>query len=95
MGSRLAASILVTIMVAAACAPWAGPTRGEPRAGPGQEQSDAQAPRTRPLVMGARFEIGALAGKVVPGLSLPAIHVTKRLFNAAIAMVDGKGTAQP
>lgn len=95
MGSRLAASILVTLMIGAACAPWAGPTRGEPRAGPGQGPSDAGAPRSRALVMGARFEVGALAGKVVPGLSLPAIHVTKRLFNAAIAMVDGKGIPQP
>ncbi len=46
----------------------------------------------RTLNLGVRYELGDLAAKVSSGTTSAA---TKRLFNAALAVVDGTGTARP
>lgn len=83
---RARCSFLMALAVAvAACAP----------AQPGREagaplQAGSQSSRT--LTMAVRYEVTDLAPKIA-GSSSP--QVTKRLFNAGLALIDGVGTPRP
>ncbi len=75
-------------VVLAACSAPATP-RQTTAASSGQPSASTQA---RTLTMLARYEVTDLAPKI-PGGSSPI--VTKRLFNAFIALIDSVGTARP
>lgn len=77
----LAAALLAT---AAACA---GPAEA-----PAPKANATQPVSGGTLIMAVRFEVTDLAGKI-PGGGSPV--VTKRLFNAALALIDGQGNARP
>jgi peptide/nickel transport system substrate-binding protein len=84
---RRAGGILVIVVVAlAACAP-APPGRTE-----GTSSSPAVSSPGRTLTMAVRYEVTDLAPKIA-GSSSP--QVTKRLFNAALALIDGVGSPRP
>ncbi len=70
------------------CAPGRGPQRSEALV------PDAAPPPgpQRTLNMSLRTEVTDLMPKI-PGASNPSL--TERLFNAAVAIIDGKGTARP
>jgi peptide/nickel transport system substrate-binding protein len=76
-------------LVLAACAPAAPGGTGGP-AGQADQPRTGAGPRT--LTMVVRYEVNDLAPKI-PGQSSPTL--TRRMFNAAIALVDGEGNVRP
>jgi peptide/nickel transport system substrate-binding protein len=82
-------AIAAVALVLAACAPAAGP--GGPSAASSADQPRAASgPRTMTMVV--RYEVNELLAKI-PGQSSPTL--TRRMFNAAIALVDGEGNVRP
>src|SRR5438477_410216 len=79
--------LLVATLLVVACQPATPPTRNRVDAALPQSVSPS-----RTLTLGVRYEIGSLAAKVSAGITSAA---TKRLFNAALSIVDGSGAAQP
>jgi peptide/nickel transport system substrate-binding protein len=75
------------LALAVGCAPQ---NRGASEAA--QARAPVQRPPNRAMTMIVRFEVNDLAGKI-PGGGSPV--VTKRLFNAALALTDAQGDAQP
>src|SRR5688500_9094128 len=73
--------LLALCLLLTACAPTAGTTTGEPSSG-----ARRQAPRT--MVMATNTEVHSLAPKML-GPTNPAR--TTRLFNAQLAILDGRG----
>ncbi len=79
----------LSALVTFGCAAPAAPARS------GSSASAAENGPTTPsrtMTMVVRYEVTDLAGKI-PGSSSPV--VTKRLFNAALALIDGQGSARP
>lgn len=60
--------------------------------GPSGRADDAAARAARTLNLGVRYEIGELAAKWSTGITSGA---TKRLFNAGLTLVDGRGAIRP
>lgn len=85
MTRHLLASILATTWLAGACVAPAPPAQDTSARAPGEAQS-------RTLVAAVRYEANDLAAKTAAGA--PA-SFTKRLFNAALVLVDGSGATQP
>ncbi len=83
--ARLA--MLMAFAMLAGCAPPAAPGGRS-----AQPEAPAQSRPNRTLTMVIRFEVNDLAQKI-PGGGLPI--VTKRIFNASPALVDGQGNARP
>ncbi len=82
--ARLRLILLISAFAAAACAPGGGDADRSSESGrPTQPQA---------MVMAMRFEVTDFAPKI-PGNSNPTL--TKRLFNADLALIDGKGMARP
>ena len=82
--------IAAALIVLAGCAPPAAapsrpPTQGEPA------PQTAAAP-TRTLTIAVRYEVNDLGANTVGRRPSPAV---KRLFNAGLSLIDGKGQAQP
>ncbi len=83
-------ALALGVASAIACTgPTGAPPSGKPSA---QNGTTAEAPPSRTMTMVVRYEVTDLAPKI-PGSSSPV--VTKRLFNASLAMVDAQGTARP
>lgn len=78
--------LLLTALLLAACTGPAAPQRG------GAERAEQPETRSRTLTMIVRFEVTDLAPKI-PGGGSPII--TKRLFNAFLALVDSTGGIRP
>lgn len=72
----------------AACAPSAPASQRGPESGP----ADGPVTSSRTMTMLVRYEVTDLGGKI-PGSSSPV--VTKRLFNAQLALIDSAGAARP
>jgi peptide/nickel transport system substrate-binding protein len=87
--SRALLTVALAGVLLAACAPASGPG-GQPGANPADQSRAASGPRT--LTMVVRYEVNELLSKI-PGQSSPPL--TRRMFNAAIALVDGEGNARP
>lgn len=85
--SQLLAGCLVALAMLAGCGP-------SPAARPGSESKGGSASigPARVLRMAVRYEVNDLAPKI-PGSSNPSI--TKRLFNAQLALIDAQGLARP
>jgi peptide/nickel transport system substrate-binding protein len=83
---RVVASLVLGAAVLTGCATT--PTQG----GAGRSSQPAPPAQPRVLTMVVRYEINDLASKI-PGGSSPII--TKRLFNASLALVDGTGAPRP
>jgi peptide/nickel transport system substrate-binding protein len=80
-------SLAPLLVLFVACAPAATPQNS-----PGQAAAPGSSTPQRTLNMSLRSEVTDLMPKI-PGSSSPSI--TKRIFNAAVTIVDGKGNAQP
>ncbi len=91
MPKHAAATIAVTLLALAACAPSATP-RATTGAAP-SEQSQAS-PSGRTLVMIARSEMPSLASKPLQSLGL-ATGSGVRFFNAGLSLKDARGEALP
>jgi hypothetical protein len=86
------AAVALIVLVLTACA---GPTPGQtgaPAAQSGRTGESSQAAPSRTMTMIVRYEVTDLAAKI-PGSSSPV--VTKRIFNASLALIDGQGNARP
>jgi len=80
-------ALIAVILLALGCQTAPPPSRGGEAA-----PAATAAPPSRTLTMGVRYEIGSVAAKVSAGITSAA---TKRLFNAALTMVDGSGSPRP
>jgi len=81
-------SFVAAGIVLAACAAPSGPATSRPVAESGQAPSPAQ-PKT--LAVAVRYEANDLGANTVGRRPSPAI---KRLFNAGLSLIDGKGQTQ-
>ncbi len=81
-------ALLCGALLAFGCAAPAAPSRD----GSGPVSLNSPTTPSRTMTMVVRYEVTDLAGKI-PGSSSPV--VTKRLFNAALALIDGQGNARP
>jgi peptide/nickel transport system substrate-binding protein len=81
------AAMVVAILTVGCTQPSAAPRSSAPAG-----TTPGQAAPARTLNLGVRYELGDLAAKVSSGITSTA---TKRLFNAALAVIDGTGTARP
>ncbi len=86
MGSRAFLLVVIAGLLAGCAAPAPSSRSSAPATTAGQPQA------ARTLTLGVRYELGDLAAKVSSGTTSAA---TKRLFNAALAVIDGVGTARP
>ena len=77
------------LFICAGCSP---PAPTPDASGPAAGTSAVQPTVSRTLNLGVRYEPTDLSAKISSGFTIGA---SKRLFNAALAMVDGKGMAQP
>lgn len=85
MAGRLVAILLATTWLVGACAAPAPTT-------PDISTGASQPAQSRTLVAAVRYEANDLAAKTAAGA--PA-SFTKRLFNAALALIDSSGNARP
>jgi ABC-type transport system substrate-binding protein len=82
--------VVLPIIGLGACAPAAPRPGGNAGQAPAAGMPQATGPRT--LTMAVRYEVPDLAPKrVAPSAS----QYTKRAFNAALALIDGKGARHP
>jgi len=85
---RIALTAVFCTLLTAACAGSPAQSTGVVGSGPGE----APVRPNRTLTMAIRDEVANLAPKL-PGSSGPL--TTKRMFNAALALIDGSGAARP
>jgi ABC-type transport system substrate-binding protein len=78
-------------MLMTGCAPAPGSSTGD-RIQPPSGASSQAGSASRTLNFGVRYELGSVAAKMSAGITSAA---TKRLFNAALAYVDGEGEPRP
>src|SRR5689334_7542991 len=81
--------LAVAVIVLTGCASGA-PAGGSQRGGDAPRVASEAGPRTLKMVV--RYEVSDLASKI-SGPSSPSL--TRRAFNAALALADGKGDIQP
>ncbi len=86
MGLARFTLLLILVAITGCAAPAA------PREGAAAPDAPGAARPSRALTMVLRFEVNDLAQKI-PGGGLPI--VTKRIFNASPALIDGEGHARP